>query len=178
MSKKDNAVGTVFWITGLANVGKTTVGKRVAEKLQAQKRNAVFLDGDILRQMFGHHFGYSREERLKLARIYANLCQEFSSQGLDVVCATISLFHEIHEWNRTYIPSYREIFLTAPEDQRLKRSGTVQKDLSSGNVVGVDIVPEFPQNPDIVICNDQTITPEETALKIMEIEGKKRAKAA
>ena len=46
----------------------------------------------------------------------ARLCRLLAGQGFDVVCATISLFHEVQRWNRENIPNYREIYLRVPID--------------------------------------------------------------
>ena len=44
----------------------------------------------------------------------SRLCRLLASQGTDVVCATISLFHEVQSWNRDNIPGYCEIYLQVP----------------------------------------------------------------
>ena len=56
-------MGKVYWITGLAGSGKTTIGKALYEELMKSNNNLVFLDGDTLREVFGGTFGYSKEER-------------------------------------------------------------------------------------------------------------------
>ena len=49
----------VYWITGLSGAGKTTIGKLFYEKLRKEHGNTLFLDGDMLRQVFGDDLGYS-----------------------------------------------------------------------------------------------------------------------
>ena len=44
--------GTTYWITGLSGAGKTTIGKSLYQYLLQKKSNVVFLDGDILRQVY------------------------------------------------------------------------------------------------------------------------------
>lgn len=63
----------------------------------------VYLDGDVLREVFGNNQDYSRQGRLNLAWRYSHLCHMLVVQGLTVVCATISLFHEIQAWNRKHL---------------------------------------------------------------------------
>ena len=88
------ARGAVYWITGLAGVGKSTLAKHLYETLKLLKPNVVLLDGDNIREVFDHDLGYSSEERLKSARRNSRLSKLLSDQGIDVICATISLFHE------------------------------------------------------------------------------------
>ena len=51
----------------------------------------------------------------------ARLCKLLADQGQTVVIATISLFHEVHAWNRAHLPGYLEVFLDVPESARRNR---------------------------------------------------------
>lgn len=112
--------GTVYWITGLAGAGKTTIGRLFYNLIQAEKPNVVFLDGDTMREVFGGELGHSIEDRKKLAMSYSKLCKVLSEQGLDVVCSTISMFHECHKWNKENITSYKEVYLRVPTEILIK----------------------------------------------------------
>lgn len=163
--------GFVYWITGLSGAGKTTIGKLLYEKLKEGKDNVVFLDGDILREIFGGDLGYSVEDRKKSAMRNSRICKELSEQGIDVVCATISMFKECRDWNRKNIENYKEIYIKVPIEKLIERN---QKGLYSmalkgeiKNVMGVDMDFEEPQNPDIVILNDDSLEPLNIIKKII-----------
>ncbi|MBY0358231.1 MAG: adenylyl-sulfate kinase [Candidatus Obscuribacterales bacterium] len=162
--------GQVYWITGLSGAGKTTVGRLLYEHLLAQKSNVVFLDGDILREVFGSDLGYSKEERLRSAYRNARLCRLLSDQGIDVVCATISLFHEIQQWNRKHIPGYKEIFLDVPLDilARRGKKHVYEETAENHSVVGINIQEEKPLNPDLTVINDGSRSPQEIALILID----------
>ena len=106
--------GRVYWFTGLSGAGKSTIGGLFFERPRARHPNSAYLDGDRLREVFGQDPGHSREARLAVAMRNARLCRLLSGQGLHLVCATISLFHDCQAWNRANIPGYREIHVRAP----------------------------------------------------------------
>jgi len=105
--------GRVFWITGLSGAGKTTVGRELSKRLRAAGRPVTFLDGDTLRSVIAEDLGHSAGNRRRSAMRNARLCRLLAEQGVDVVCATISLFHEVQSWNRENIPGYCEICLVS-----------------------------------------------------------------
>tara|TARA_B100001989_G_scaffold249701_1_gene225491 strand:- start:855 stop:1388 length:534 start_codon:yes stop_codon:yes gene_type:complete len=158
--------GTVYWFTGLAGAGKTSIGKQFHKKLiNETSSKSVFLDGDELREAFGNKFGHSLEERRYLAHSYSRLCYLISKQGIDVVCCTISMFNSCREWNRSNIIKYKEIFIHASIKVLQKRN---QKNLYKGednktanDVVGINMQYELPLNPDIKINNDGLLGVEE-----------------
>src|ERR1035437_4334164 len=110
-TRNSNLPGVVYWFTGLSSAGKTTIASLFHQRLRKLYYNVVFLDGDILREVFGQDLGHTAEDRKKSALRNARLCKMLSYQGFHVVCATISLFEESFEFNRKEIPNYREIYL-------------------------------------------------------------------
>lgn len=156
--------GRVYWLTGLSGAGKTTLGSGFFHHLKTIKPNVVYLDGDVLREVFGGTRGHTPEERKALAMSYSRLCKMLAEQGIDVVCATISLFHEVHDWNRTNLPSYTEVYIKVPIEVLIQRD---QKQLYSRalrgeveHVMGIDVAIEEPREPDIIIENSGTRPPE------------------
>jgi cytidine diphosphoramidate kinase len=165
--------GTVFWITGLAGSGKTTIGRSLYHTLLKKKRPSVFLDGDTLRSIFGNDIGYSLTARRKSAMRNARLSKALADQGLDVICATISMFHSCRNWNRSNITRYVEIYLKVPMAELLRRDQKgLYGDAMKGrikNVVGVDLPYEEPENADLIVQNDGSSDPSEIAASILKI---------
>ncbi|HFQ79956.1 MAG TPA: adenylyl-sulfate kinase [Desulfobacterales bacterium] len=147
----------VYWLTGLAGAGKTTIGRRLYHVLREEQHNTIFLDGDDLRGIMGNTCGHGINDRQKLAEAYARLCRLLSSQGFNVICATISMFHRVREWNRKHITYYTEIYIKVPMEILFQRN---QKQIYSncqqgkGQVVGVDLPFEEPVHPHIILQND------------------------
>lgn len=153
--------GTVYFFTGLAGAGKTTIGGLFYQRLKARKNDLVLLDGDQLRRLsFNKHSGYSTEERRAGAFYNFEMCKMLADQGIDVVLCSISMYSDARSWARENIENYREIYVKVSRDTLYRRD---QKGLyTSGikNVVGVDLLCEEPECPDIVIENDGQETPE------------------
>ena len=158
--------GIVYWFTGVSAVGKSTISRLFCEALDAKGGNHLHLDGDHLRESLFPEAGHSRDERRRLALAYGRLCKLLAEQGTDVVIATISMFHEVHRWNRENIKQYREIYLTAPVEVLAERDPKGVYDLAS-EVAGVDQRIEVPKAPDICIVNDGTRTPEAITFELV-----------
>lgn len=159
-------MGSVIWITGLSGAGKSTIARGVVEKLRSCGNAVIFLDGDELREILGATAGnvknHGRDGRLNLARQYALLCQLIASQGFTVVIATISLFHEVHTWNRANLPGYFEVYLKVPiEELRRRDPKGIYKRFNSGeltDVAGLDLPIDEPEAPDLIIDYAQDIS--------------------
>lgn len=149
----------VIWITGLSGAGKSTLAKEVMLRLRASSNYAVMLDGDQLREVFGavasNAKNHGREGRLALAMQYSHLCRILADQGLVVVIATISLFKEVHAWNRSNLPGYFEVFLKTPVDELRRRDPKgIYRRFDAGelaNVAGLDLPIDEPDAADWVV---------------------------
>jgi len=154
--------GRVIWITGLSGAGKTTLAKALLPLLPQPR---LLLDGDALREALAlMGGGYDLESRKRLALTYSRLCRLTAEQGVTVVCATISMFHEVHQWNRENLPNYLEVYLDVPEETRLKRDD--KNVYTTSSCVGRDFLPELPESPDIVI--QASLAPGEAANIVLQ----------
>lgn len=163
--------GTLYWITGLSGAGKTTIGTRLYQYMKEKKDNVLFLDGDILRQIY-RNTDYSQEGRRALAFQHARLCRMLTDQGMDVVCCLIAMYDDCREWNRKNIQNYREIYLRVDMEELIRRD---QKQLYSRalrkeaqNVMGIDMPFEEPKQPDLIINNNGAESPEAVVNQIID----------
>ncbi len=130
------------------------------------------LDGDELRAAMGAGSAHTRDERLSLAMRYARLCHMIAEQGIDVAIATISLFREVHEWNRKNMPGYIEIYLAVPLSELKRRD---PKDIYARadrgelqDIAGLDLAVDEPQAPDLCIKWSPELTEEQTLNMVFE----------
>lgn len=164
--------GCVIWITGLSGAGKTTLAKEIGESLRASGQLPVVLDGDELRDVMGlttqTSKDFDREARLALAMQYGRLCRILAQQDLTVVIATISMYREIHTWNRANLPNYFEVYLKVPLDELRRRDPKgLYKQFDDGQirlVAGLDLTIDEPECADLTIdftranCQDVSAT--------------------
>jgi len=159
--------GHIYWITGLSGSGKTTLATALHKALPG----SLLLDGDAMREVLGTgSSAFDRAGRLSHAFVYARLCRLLAGQGVTVIMATISLFSEIHTWNRGHLLNYREIFLDVPEEIRRQRDpkGLYAKEKAGlvSDMAGLELAIDFPLASDLTF--DHTFPVDTMVQRIVE----------
>ena len=151
----------IVWLIGLSGSGKTTLAEAVVENIRSKNENAVLLDGDVIREVFGNDLGHTIEDRLKNAQRICQLGRFLETQGLNVIVPILSIFPETRQWNRKNIKSYYEVFIDTPMADLVSRDGKGLyrgfKENQISNVVGMDIDFPVPENPDLIIENSASL---------------------
>ncbi|QLG47852.1 adenylyl-sulfate kinase [Natrinema halophilum] len=163
----------ILWLVGLSSAGKTTVGHELYKKIKRERNDVLFLDGDHLREVWGDDIGHTEKARYENGWRYCRLGKLLDDQGIHAVCCVLSLFKEHRQWNRQNLSSYFEVYLEVPMETLKRRDA---KDLYARaergeieNVVGVDIPFETPEDPDLVLENDDPPTdPDVLADRILD----------
>ena len=161
MQKKNHLhSGVLVWITGLPGSGKTTLAQALYGLIKNQLPS-ICIDGDIIRDIMGKDLGYNMKDRLKNAYRIAKLNKYLIDHNLIVICSTVSLFKEIHQWNRKNIKNLIEIYIDVPMDILIQRD---QKKMYSQalkgkkkNVRGIDQKFDIPMKPSLIIKNDKNL---------------------
>ncbi|MDE2713823.1 MAG: adenylyl-sulfate kinase, partial [Verrucomicrobiota bacterium] len=159
MTENANNEGRVLWITGLSGSGKSTIATAAAEQLRAHGERPVVLDGDAVRAAIADSkTGHDVTSRLANAYRISRLAQLLAEQGQTVIVPTMSLFHEIHEWNRAHLPNYFETWVDVDwaelcqRDARGLYSRAARGEVK--NVAGFDLEYDRPAQPDLVLNNN------------------------
>ncbi len=163
----------VIWLIGLSAAGKTTVGRLLAERLKAEAGNLVFLDGDLLRDVWGDRLGHDVDGRRRNAHRISHLCRMLDAQNIHVVAAVLSLFPEWQQWNREQFSRYFEVFLDVPmnvlEERDPKGLYARARAGQEPNVVGVDIPFPRPAAADLTIAPPLVVAePEQIVAHILD----------
>lgn len=167
----------LIWITGLSGSGKTTIGKQVYTALKKRYTHTVFLDGDLFREILGNDLGHNPSDRFENAKRIHRMCRFLIAQEIHVVCATMSLYKEIHDLNRQEIQDYYEVFIECTLDELIERD---QKGLYSAalkglrdDVVGVNLAYDQPLDCDLIIDNTLKNNLDEKVEQILKLIGEK-----
>jgi len=161
-TKEIAMAGKVIWLTGLSASGKSTIAREMQALLKEKGITPLLLDGDQLREAVAdYNCGHDPESRVLNAYRISRFANMAARQGLVVIVATMSLYHEIHNWNRKNFPQYFEILIkTDLETLRERDPKGLYKHVESGNaenLPGMDLQPEFPVNPDFILENNQQL---------------------
>lgn len=150
---------SLIWITGLAGSGKTHIGENVFDQIKKENKNAIFIDGDVIRELFNHDLSYSQEDRIANAWRIVRLCNFLVNQGQIVVCCTVSLYDEIHQFIYKNIKKRHLIFIDVAMEELIRRdkkglySSAIDGDLK--DLTGVNLNFKKPEKLDLTIDNNK-----------------------
>jgi len=150
----------VVWLIGLSGAGKTTLAKKVVLDANKQGCKTILLDGDVIREVFGNDLGYSLKDRRLNAQRICQLGKLLDDQGINVVCAILSIFPHSREWNRENIENYYEVFIDTPIQDLVQRDSkgiyTKYQKGEISEVAGMDIEFQIPDQADLIIKNNKS----------------------
>ena len=151
--KKIKDKGILFWITGLSGSGKTQIAKRIHKNISKNYGPTICISGDDLRNIFDLK-KYTKQARISNAIKFRKFYQYVIKQNINVIFAVVSMFDDIRKWNKKNISNYIEIYIKSDINKIINTGKkNTYKDYKK-NIVGLDIIPELPKYPNIIIENN------------------------
>jgi adenylylsulfate kinase-like enzyme len=154
VKKINKKKGILFWITGLSGAGKTMLGKKIKKDISKIYGPTLMISGDDIREIFNLK-GYEYKERLIILRKYTKFAKFITNQKINIILAVVGMVEEPRKWNRSNIENYVEIYIKCKVRDiiNLNKKKFYHKK-KPGKIIGIDIKPEFPKKPDIIIKNN------------------------
>ncbi len=156
--------GFTIWLTGPSGAGKTTLARKLAERLAGMGFRVEILDGDEIRKTLYPELGFSREAREMHNRIVIHMAKLLSRNGVIAIVSLISPYRKVREQARKEIGDFVEVYINAPLDVRIERDpkGLYRKAIKGEikGLTGYDGVYEEPENPEVAIDSSR-MTPDE-----------------
>ena len=89
---------------------------------------------------------------------YVHFAKLITDQKINLIFNLIGMYEKARKWNKKNIDNYVEIYIKSDLSKILKLKKKTLYLRNKKNIVGLDIKPEFPRKPDIVINNNFTKT--------------------
>jgi len=173
MKKINNKKGILFWVTGLSGSGKTTIAKKIKKDISKIYGPTVIISGDDIREIFNFK-KYTAKERASLGLKCCKFAKFITNQKINLIFAAVGMMHSTRKWYNKNIDNYVEIYIKSDLKKIIKvNKKKIYHIKNIGDIVGVNIKPEFPKKPDITINNNFKIKTEilakDLVKKIQEI---------
>jgi bifunctional enzyme CysN/CysC len=171
-AQQKEQIPKTIWMTGLSGSGKSTIADVLEQKLFAEGKHTIILDGDNVRGGLNKDLGFTEQARAENIRRIAEVSKLMMDAGLIVIVSFISPFREERELAKDIIGfnNFIEVYIDTPLDVAEKRDvkGLYKKARAGEipNFTGISSPYEVPLDPDIKVQTVGT-TPEECVDKIL-----------
>ena len=171
---KKNRMSFVLWMTGLPCSGKTTLAKKLSDKVN----NIAILDGDELREWLSPK-DFSREGINEHNRKVANLAKLLSNHNVPVLVSLVSPFNENRKDARKiigdnkFIEIYVKCSLSICEERDVKGMYKKARQNKIKNFIGVNADYDIPDSPDLIIDTDKLSVEESVDKLHLYLKNKK-----
>ncbi|PPI88463.1 adenylyl-sulfate kinase [Candidatus Pantoea edessiphila] len=162
--KKNGHKGLVLWFTGLSGSGKSTIACFLEKKLYQIGCKTYLLDGDNLRHGLCSDLSFSNYDRKENLRRVGEVAKLMVDAGLLVIAAFISPLRKDRKMVRNFFnkDQFIEVFINTPLSVCESRDPKgLYKAARSGNLInftGIGSSYEIPENPEIKLDGNQTIS--------------------
>ncbi len=146
-----------IWFTGLSGSGKSTIARKLEEKLFESGVKTYVLDGDNVRHGLNNNLGFSHEDRTENIRRIGEVSKLLVDAGLVVMTAFISPYKEDRNKVRKLMNEgdFIEVFIEATIETCEERDPKgLYKKAKAGEIkefTGISSPYEKPEKPELVV---------------------------
>ncbi|MGW2523845.1 adenylyl-sulfate kinase [Streptomyces sp. NPDC001617] len=170
MTSTPRSQGATVWLTGLPSAGKTTIARRLGDRLRAEGHRVEVLDGDEIRRFLSAGLGFSRADRNTNVQRIGLVSEVLARNGVLSVVPVIAPYADSREAVRgrhaASSTPYIEVHVATPVEVCSERDvkGLYARQAAGQlkGLTGIDDPYEPPVDPDLVLPT-QVQTPEESA---------------
>jgi bifunctional enzyme CysN/CysC len=150
----------VLWFTGLSGSGKSTIAKKLEQRLFTNGVHTMFLDGDNLRHGLNGDLGFSSADRQENIRRAGEVAKLGFAHGSITLACFISPFTADRRFARALVPDGRffEIYVKCDLEvvKRRDTKGLYAKAIAGelDNFTGISSPYEEPENAELVVETD------------------------
>ncbi len=141
--------GCVVWFTGLPSSGKSTLARRVKERLAGHAPVAL-LDGDEIRAALVPSPGYDDAGRASFYATLGRLAALLATQGLVVLVAATANRRAFRDDARARVPRFIEVHVATPVEECRRRDAKGLYSAAVGGLPGATVEFEAPRSPEVV----------------------------
>lgn len=168
--------GATIWLTGLSASGKSTIACALEQYLLGKGLNSYRLDGDNVRFGLNKDLGFSEQDRNENIRRISEVSKLFN----DSCCIAITSFISPYKVDRDFARSlhkesnlpFIEVYVDVPIEIAEKRDPKgLYKKAREGIIkefTGISAPYEAPEQPEIHLVNDDSVTVEQVVEQIVE----------
>jgi adenylylsulfate kinase len=177
--------GCVVWLTGLSGSGKSTICRRVEQKLLAEGVYTYVLDGDNVRHHLNKDLGFSPADRNENIRRVGCVAQLVADSSSICLTAFISPYRADRDQARALLEPGRfiEVFVATTLEECEKRDPKgLYKKARAGQIpefTGISAPYEAPENAELVLRTEGRSVDEcaDDVIRFLREKGFVRAKA-
>jgi adenylylsulfate kinase len=163
-----------IWFTGLSGSGKSTIARKLEEKLFERGVKTYVLDGDNVRHGLNNNLGFSHEDRTENIRRIGEVSKLLVDAGIVVMTAFISPFKEDRRKVRKLMKEgeFIEVFIEATIETCEERDPKgLYKKAKAGEIkefTGISSPYESPEMPELVVNTTEETDINNNAEKILK----------
>jgi len=163
-----------IWFTGLSGSGKSTIARKLEEKLFERGVKTYVLDGDNVRHGLNNNLGFSHEDRTENIRRIGEVSKLLVDAGLVVMTAFISPYKEDRNKVRKLMNQgeFIEVFIEATIETCEERDPKgLYKKAKAGEIkefTGISSPYEKPEKPELVVNTTEDADINNNAEKVLK----------